>query len=436
MNVSIFGTGYVGLVTGACLADFGNKVICMDTDREKINNLRRGISPIYEEGLNDILKRNLEKDRLFFTPDVREAIEKSDILFITVGTPQGEDGKADLTYVEEVAKDIGRYINGYKIIVDKSTVPVGTAKKIKEIIKETMNHAGGSYHFDIISNPEFLKEGTAVQDFKKPERIVLGAENIKAAEVIRELYSSGRIRIGHPIIVTNLETAELSKYVCNNLLALKISAMNLFSRLSEKVGADIKAVSTIAGLDSRIGERFLQAGAGYGGSCFPKDVRALINTMKENNINPNLLEEMHTINELQKEIPVNHLKSMTYPLQGKIITLWGLSFKPKTTDIREAASLTIIKKLKEEGATIHAYDPETNSEAKKIFPDIVYFDNPYNAVRGANGLILVTEWDEFRGVDFTQIANLMKERNIVDARNIYNPDLLRAMGFKYKGIGR
>jgi UDPglucose 6-dehydrogenase len=432
MKIAVFGSGYVGLVLGSCLADMGNDVVCVDIDETKVENLKKGILPIYEPGLKEILERNLEEKRISFTMDPKQAIEHSEILFIAVGTPPGEGHKADLTFVKKVSETIGKNMNGYKVIVNKSTVPVGTAETVKNIIKENQTE---NHEFDVVSNPEFLKEGSAIKDFTNPDRIVVGTDSEKAKKVMSQLYQ-GIARTDKPLIFTDIKSAEIIKYASNSMLATRISFMNMVAHLCEKVGADIKSISQGIGLDSRIGPKFLQAGPGYGGSCFPKDVKAFIETMKENQCNPSILESVEEINENQKKSLLPKIKQLVPDIKGKTITVWGLSFKPKTDDIREAPSLVIIDQLQKEGALINAFDPEAEENAKKVLNNINYFQTPYEALKDSSCLVIVTEWNEFRNLDKTKIKELLKEPNIVDGRNIYNKKEMSNNGFNYISIGR
>ncbi|MFH1624609.1 MAG: UDP-glucose/GDP-mannose dehydrogenase family protein [Pseudomonadota bacterium] len=432
MNISIIGTGYVGLVAGTCFAENGNTVVCVDKDRKKIDGLKRGKVPIYEPGLGELLKRNIKKERLRFTTDLTKAVRQSFINFIAVSTPQDEDGSADLKQVLEVASAIGKAINGYKIIATKSTVPVGTTNKIREIVAKETEH-----RFSVVSNPEFLKEGAAINDFMKPDRIIIGADDTEVAEIMRELYAPF-VRTGNPILVMGIESAELTKYAANAMLANRISFMNELANLCEKVGADISEVRKGMGADPRIGYSFLFPGVGYGGSCFPKDLRAIIRTAEENDYDLSILKAVDRVNITQREIVVQKIvKHFDGNLEGKVIGIWGLSFKPNTDDIREAPSLAIITRLLELGARIKAYDPAATVEAKKELDDrIEYSTESYEATVGADALVLITEWNEFREPDFQRILRSMKTPVIFDGRNIFNPRKLQEMGFTYYGIGR
>ena len=432
MKIAVIGCGYVGLVTGASLANLGNDVICVDIDDEKIADLRKGIIPFFEPGLRDLVEMNLSQKRLMFTTDSELAIRNSDIVFVAVGTPSNADGKADLSAVFAVAEHIARYIDAYKVIVMKSTVPVGTCHKLRDLIRQKMKKP---VEFDVVSNPEFLREGEAVNDFMIPDRIVIGVDNGKAKDVLLSIYRPIE-RTGRPILLTDVKTSELIKYASNAMLAARISFMNELSHLCEKVGADIKVVARGIGLDSRIGSRFLQAGIGYGGSCFPKDVRALVQLMKENGCSVNLLESVEKVNELQKHSVVPKVQKLVPELKGKKIAIWGLSFKPKTDDMRDAPSIVIIKELQALGAEIHAFDPVSERNARHVLSNVHYADTPFGALEGAECLVIVTEWDLFRELDKGRMKQLMAAPNIVDGRNIHEPAEMRSLGFNYIGIGR
>ncbi|MBU0536069.1 MAG: UDP-glucose/GDP-mannose dehydrogenase family protein [Nanoarchaeota archaeon] len=432
MKITIIGTGYVGSVTGACLADLGNDVICLDVDPKNIESFKRGDIPIYEPGLNDIVKRNLREGRLTFTVDKKKAIQDSEVIFIAVGTPSSDDGSVDMIYVESAAKDIAEHMNEYKIIVDKSTVPVGTADKIRDIISKNQKD---NHDFTLVSNPEFLREGSAISDFMNPDRIVIGVDNGKARDAMLEIYK-GIERTGKPILFTDVKSAELIKYASNAMLATRISFMNEVARLCEKTGADIKMISKGMGLDSRIGSRFLQAGVGYGGSCFPKDVRGLIATGKDHGIDFKILKAVDEVNEEQKRWIIPKIKSQMGSIKGKRIAVWGLAFKPKTDDMREAPSITIINELQKLGARITAFDPESEGTAKKLLKDIEYVNNPYDALKESDALVIVTEWNEFRNLDKEKMKKLMKSPLIFDGRNIYSREEMKKLGFIYLGVGR
>ncbi len=429
MKITVIGTGYVGLVVGTCMADMGNDVICVDVDDSKISKLKKGIPTIYEIGLEELLKKNIGENRISFTDDIRSGIQKSDVIFLAVGTPSLEDGNADLSYIEDAAREIARHINGYKVVATKSTVPVGTGKRIKKIIKQQNRDAD----FDVVSNPEFLREGKAIKDFMNPYRIIIGSDSEKAKRIMLSIYKSME-RVGRPILITNLETAELIKYASNAMLATRISFMNQLSCLCEAVGADIKTVAIGLGQDPRIGPRFLQAGVGYGGSCFPKDVKALKARLQEEGCCSELLEAVENINSRQKLVAVEKLKKIIPDLHNKKVAVWGIAFKPNTDDIREAPSVVIIKELQKSGVKIKAFDPIAAKESKKILKNIEYAENPYDVVKGCDALIIVTEWNEFRDLDKEKVRKLMRQPIIIDGRNIYEPDDMG--GFNYHGIGR
>ena len=431
MKLTIAGTGYVGLVTGTGFANLGNDVICFDIDKEKVNLLNNGVLPIYEPGLGELYERNVEGGRLRFTIDAEKAVRESEIIFICVNTPGNKHQEADLTAVEQVAKAIGQYMNDYKIIVNKSTVPVGTAHRVKKIIKENQKT---EIEFDVVSNPEFLREGAALKDFENPDRIIIGTDSKKAEEIMTSLYRS-RARADRPIMITDIKSAEIIKYASNAMLAVRISFMNQLSYLCEKTGADIKEIAKGMGLDGRIGSRFLQAGIGYGGSCFPKDIKALISTLKQNDCDSDLFEATNRINEKQKSIVVEKLKSIL-EIKDKTIAVWGISFKPKTDDIREAPSIKIIEQLQSMGAKIHACDPVAIENAKTVLNDVKFFENPYETIRDCDALIVATEWNEFRNLDMRAVKILLKNPIIVDGRNIYDPKEMKSLGLTYMGIGR
>ena len=431
MKLTVVGTGYVGLVTGVGFANLGNDVIGLDIDSEKIARLAAGELTIYEPGLGELFKRNLAGGRLRFTTDFQDAIQASDIIFICVGTPINEQQEADLTAVEAVARAVGNYMNGYKLIVNKSTVPVGTAELVRKIIRENQT---AEIPFDVVSNPEFLREGAAVKDFENPNRIIIGTDSRKAEEMLMSLYRSVA-RTDRPIMVTGIKSAEIIKYASNAMLATRISFMNQLSYLCEKTGADIKDVSRGMGLDGRIGPRFLQAGVGYGGSCFPKDVMALIATLKQHGCDADLFEAVNRINEKQKTVVVEKLKTLL-TLDGSTIAIWGISFKPKTDDIRDAPSLMVIRDLQDLGAAIHAFDPVATDNARAVLSDVRFFQDPYKAIRDCDALVVITEWDEFRNLDMRAVKVLLKRPIVVDGRNIYDPKEMKTLGFTYMGIGR
>lgn len=431
MNITVIGTGYVGLVTGACFAGSGNHVICCDIDAGKIEMLGRGEVPFYEPGLEKIVQTNLSKKRLEFTTDIASAIRKSSIIFIAVGTPQDNNGAADVSAVLEVASTIGRAINGYKIVVTKSTVPVGTTEKVKQTISELTD-----IDFDIASNPEFLKEGAAVEDFMKPERVVIGVEKPSVGQTLKELYSPFMRSVDRTIIVS-VRSSELSKYASNAMLAARISFMNEMANLCEMVGADISEIRSVMGHDSRIGRYFLYSGIGYGGSCFPKDVKALINTGLELEYEMKVCRAVDDVNQEQRERFVRKiLKYFNGDVRGKRFAVWGLSFKANTDDIREAPSLHVIDKLLSEGASLVVHDPSAMENIRKIYNSrIDYADLNYDACQGADALIIHTEWNEYRQPDFSYLSEIMRGKVIFDGRNLYNPDKLRSAGFEYFGVG-
>jgi UDPglucose 6-dehydrogenase len=434
VKVSVIGSGYVGLVAGACFAETGNQVICVDNNPDKIEALNEGVVPIYEPGLEDMIKSNFKAGTLTFTTDIAKAIKETDIIFIAVGTPPDEDGSADLTHVLAVAASIGEYMNGFKIVVDKSTVPVGTGEKVRA---EIARHS--KRDFAIVSNPEFLKEGAAIKDFMYPDRVVIGSDNKAALETMRELYEPF-VRNGNPIITMDLVSAELTKYAANAMLATKISFMNDLANLAERVGADIEQVRTGIGSDSRIGYSFIYPGCGYGGSCFPKDVKAIIRTARQYDYNLRVLEAVEEVNEDQKSILFPKIVSHfgTADLKGKTFAIWGLSFKPKTDDMREAPALDMIDKLYAAGARIQAHDPVAMQEARRrgLEEKISLYDNQYEALNNVDALILITEWNHFRKPDFDFMKEKMKQAVIFDGRNIYNKERLLKRGFTYYSIGR
>ena len=432
MKVCVVGTGYVGLVAGTCFAEMGNNVICVDNNKEKLENLKNGIIPIYEPGLEDLIKTNVAEKRLIFSDDLTNAVKQSLICFIAVGTPQGEDGSADLQYVYNVAEQIAESINEYKVIVDKSTVPVGTADKLREIISSKTTQP-----FDVVSNPEFLKQGAAVEDFLRPDRVIIGTTSEKAKEIMLNLYSPF-VRNQHPVIVMDEKSAEMVKYASNSFLAVKISFANEIANICESVGADANLVRLGMCADTRIGTKFLYPGIGYGGSCFPKDVKALIKTATENNTPCGILKSADKINQYQREHFVEKItRKFGEDLNGKTFAVWGLSFKPKTNDMREAPSITIINRLLELGAKIKAYDPKAFDNAKIIFKDrIDYASSAYEALIDADALLLLTEWNEFRNPDFDKIKILLKNPVIFDGRNQYASYGIEKLGFEYYQIGK
>lgn len=437
MNIAIVGTGYVGLVTGTCFAEMGVNVTCVDVMEEKIESLKKGIIPIYEPGLEDMVHRNFQAGRLRFTTDLAEVLDEVEVVFSAVGTPPDEDGSADLKYVLEVAHTIGRGINKYILVVTKSTVPVGTARKVKAVIQEELDKRGVEVGFDVASNPEFLKEGNAVDDFMKPDRVVVGVESEEARRLMEKLYKPFMMN-NYRLIFTDIPSAEMIKYAANSMLATRISFMNDIANLCEIVGADIEAVKKGIGSDTRIGKKFLNAGCGYGGSCFPKDVKALIRTGDEYGYGMELLKAVERVNERQKTVLFDKIqKHYEGNVKGKHFGLWGLSFKPATDDMREAPSLVLIGQLLEAGATVKAFDPVAMEEAKRRLGDrIGYAANMYDALTDADAMIIVTEWQEFKVPKFTFIEKALKEKVIFDGRNIYNPEQMREFGYTYYGIGK
>lgn len=437
MKIVVIGSGYVGLVTGACFAESGVNVTCIDNNKDKISQLNKGIIPIYEPGLDALVQRNVEKKRLTFTTELEGPVNASEVVFIAVGTPPGEDGSADLSHVLSVARAIGGMMNHYLVVVTKSTVPVGTSEKIRQAIQSELDKRKSDIKFDMASNPEFLKEGAAIDDFLKPERIVIGTDNEKTVSIMRRLYMPFVLN-NHPILFMDIASAEITKYAANAMLATRISFINEIANLCEILGADINQVRKGMGSDSRIGNKFLYPGTGYGGSCFPKDVKALIRTGLENGYELNVINATEKTNEMQKSIIYDKMmKHFNNDLKNKTIAVWGLSFKPKTDDIREAPSLTLIERLLDAGAKVKAYDPAAMNEVRKVLGDrIGYASDQYEAIEDADALALVTEWSEFHLPDFQKLSETMKGKIIFDGRNIYNPAELREMGFVYYGIGR
>jgi UDPglucose 6-dehydrogenase len=436
MKIAVVGTGYVGLVTGTCFAEVGIKVVCIDIDQQKIENLKQGILPIYEPGLDEMVKRNVDKGRLSFSTDLASAIQGCEAAFIAVGTPPDEDGSADLKYVLGVATEIGTHMSDYMVVVTKSTVPVGTAKKVKHAVTEALAKRGSSISFDVASNPEFLKEGAAIDDFMKPDRIVIGVESARSEEVLQRLYKPFLLN-GHPCIFMDIPSAEMTKYAANSMLATKISFMNDIANLCEIMGADVNMVRKGIGSDSRIGHKFIYPGIGYGGSCFPKDVKALIKTAKEHGYEMQVLQAVEAVNDGQKHVMFGKLKHYFGDLKGKTIALWGLSFKPKTDDMREAPSLVLIDQLLVAGAKVVAYDPVAMHEAQRILGEkITYSTEQYETLKNADALVIVTEWPEFRAPNFDTIKKLLSQPAIFDGRNIYERTEMAEKGFHYECIGR
>ncbi|MBI2422447.1 MAG: UDP-glucose/GDP-mannose dehydrogenase family protein [Candidatus Hydrogenedentes bacterium] len=439
MKLAIMGTGYVGLVSGACFADLGHEVICVDIDAQKIEKLKQGEAPIYEPGLEEMVSSNVEQGRLVFTTDIAHAVENSLMVFVAVGTPPREDGTADLQYVLEVARNVGRHINGYKIVVDKSTVPVGTAEKVRAEVLREMAARGVSYEFDVVSNPEFLKEGAALEDFMNPDRVVIGCENVQVKVLMEELYSNFA-RNGRPIICMSTKSAEMTKYAANAMLATKISFMNEIAGICERVGANVDDVRKGIGSDSRIGYRFIFPGIGYGGSCFPKDVKALTQTAREAGADPMLLPAVDDVNNRQKRVLIDKIDAYYEgQLRGKTFALWGLAFKPETDDVREAPALVMAEWLLEHGVRLRAFDPKAAEQARHHLGEhslMSYCPNYYEALEGCDALILATEWPFFRNVDFDRLKKGLKSPVVFDGRNVYNPAVMARMGFDYFSIGR
>jgi UDPglucose 6-dehydrogenase len=439
MNISVIGTGYVGLVTGTCFAEMGNSVTCVDIDKKKVEDLKKGIIPIYEPGLEKMVLKNYENNSLNFTTDLKSALDKTDICFIAVGTPMGEDGSADLQYVLTVAKGIGENMTHHMYIIDKSTVPVGTADKVRAMIQKTLDKRGSDLTFDIISNPEFLKEGAAVADFMKPDRVVIGSDNEEAFEIMRELYAP-YTHSHERFVPMDIKSAEMTKYAANAMLATKISFMNEMANICERVGADINQVRHGIGSDSRIGYSFIYPGCGYGGSCFPKDVQALAKTAKNHGYTPKILDAVEDVNYAQKRVISDKvIKRFGEDLSGKTFAVWGLAFKPETDDMREASSITIINELTRRGAKIKAYDPKAEYEAKTHYlkgnESVKYLSSKYDALNEAEAMIMVTEWKEFRSPDFDEMKKRLKNQIIFDGRNQYNRKKLEKYGWEYFEIG-
>lgn len=439
MKLTVFGSGYVGLVTAACFADAGNHVVCVDIDSARIERLKGGEVPFYEPGLESIVKRNFEAGRLVFTTDAVEGVNHGLFQFIAVGTPPGEDGSADLQYVLNVARTIGEHMGEYRIIVTKSTVPVGTSDKVRDAVTETLGTRGATIDFDVVSNPEFLKEGAAVSDFTKPDRVIVGTDNPRTAELMKALYAPFN-RSHDRLVIMDVRSAELTKYAANAMLATKISFMNELANLAEKLGANIEDVRVGIGSDPRIGYHFIYPGAGYGGSCFPKDVKALIHTADGQAFDAELLRAVESVNERQKSLLFQKIqRHFKGELSGKTFAVWGLSFKPRTDDMREASSRVLIEALWAAGAKVRAFDPVATEEARRIWgerDDLVYCESPEEALQGSDALVLVTEWKVFQSPDFFEMARTLTAKAVFDGRNIYDPGLVNAAGMHYYGIGR
>ncbi|MCF8031743.1 MAG: UDP-glucose/GDP-mannose dehydrogenase family protein [Desulfarculaceae bacterium] len=433
MNICMVGVGYVGLVTGACFAEFGINVTCVDKVPDKIDMLKNGKVPIYEPGLEELVAKNMREGRLNFTTDLKEGLSDALVIFIAVGTPQGSDGAADLHYVEEVAKSIGQTMTDYLVVVTKSTVPVGTGQKVAAIIRE---HQKESIDFDVVSNPEFLREGSAIEDFMRPNRVVVGADSQKAQAIMRDLYAPLYL-IETPFVITNVETAEMIKYASNAFLATKISFINEMANIAERVGADVNMVAKGMGLDRRIGPKFLHAGPGFGGSCFPKDTEAIAHIAREHGYEFKIVDAVVAVNRRQRAIMTEKiLQVLGGSAEGKTVACLGLTFKPNTDDMREAPSLGILPPLMEQGAVVRAYDPAGMDEAAQMMPGLVACENAYHAAEGADCLVLMTEWNQFRNLDWDHLAGVMQDKVVVDLRNVYNPVKVREKGFAYHSVGR
>ena len=432
MHIAVIGTGYVGLVTGACFAEFGVDVTCVDVDEDKIERLLKGVMPIYEPGLEQHVLKNKQAGRLRFTTDVRQAVEQALVIFLAVGTPPKPDGSPDLSFVEQAASSIAEYMNGYKVIVTKSTVPIGTGERIRRLIGERKKTRA---NFGVVSNPEFLREGAAINDFMRPDRVVIGSSDEEAIAIMKDLYRPLYL-IEAPFVITSLEAAELTKYAANAFLATKVSFINEIANLCDKIGCDVHDVSRAIGMDKRIGSKFLHPGPGFGGSCFPKDTRALASVAKQFDCESLIVNAVFEVNNRQGREMLAKFRKLVGPLEGKTIAVLGLAFKPETDDMREAPAVGIIRSLLEDGASVRAYDPVARHEAMKLLPEIAYADDEYAAVKGADALVFVTEWNQFRALDLLRIRDLMTTPKVADLRNIYEPEDMREMGFEYVGVGR
>jgi UDPglucose 6-dehydrogenase len=432
MNICVVGTGYVGLVTGACFAEFGLRVVCVDKDEIKIQSLKNGVIPIYELGLEELVKKNLREGQLAFTTDLGSAVENSLVIFIAVGTPPREDGSADLSYVETVAHDIAQHMNGYKVIVTKSTVPVGTGERLRAIIGDVRKE---KVDFDVVSNPEFLREGSAIEDFMRPNRVVIGAESSQAVAIMKDLYRPLYL-IETPFIITNVPTAEMIKYASNAFLATKVSFINEIANLCELMGADVHQVARGMGLDGRIGSKFLHPGPGFGGSCFPKDAHAISNLARKNGYAFEIIDAVLRVNARQQKIMVQKIAKMIGDLHGKTIGVLGLAFKPNTNDIRDSPAVEIVKGLLQGGARIRAYDPAAMEEAKKVLAGVTFCQDAYDALKGCDAVVLATEWNQFRNLDFERIKESLKQPVFIDLRNVYEPARMAELKFRYMGVGR
>lgn len=435
MNICVIGTGYVGLVTGACFAEFGMHVTCVDKDADKIARLQAGEIPIFEPRLEEIVHRNQSSGRLHFTTDTKQAIQRSLVIFIAVPTPPQADGSTDLSYVDEVARTIGECLNGYKVVVTKSTVPVKTAERVRRIVEEAMSRTGSSFRCSVASNPEFLREGSAVEDFLRPDRVVIGADDEQAAAILRDLYQPLNL-IEVPMVVTSVATAELIKYAANAFLATKISFINEIANLCEAVGADVHDVARAIGLDGRIGRKFLHPGPGFGGSCFPKDTRSLVSFSREFGVPQGIVNSVIEANERQKARMIEKIRGIAGGISGKTVALLGLSFKPNTDDVRDSPAMEIAHKLLAEGATLRCYDPQAMKNATMELPDVTFCSDAYETAKGADLLVLATEWNEFRALDLGRIRELLRTPAVADLRNIYDRSDLEQLGFRYTGVGR
>lgn len=432
MHVAVIGSGYVGLVTGTCFAEFGVDVTCVDVDQDKIASLSEGVIPIYEPGLEQLVAKNVQAGRLQFTTDMKSAVEQALVIFLAVGTPPKEDGSADLTFIEAAARSIAEYMDDYKVIVTKSTVPVGTGERLRALIRE---HQKGRSNFGIVSNPEFLREGAAIDDFMRPDRVVIGSRDEEAIAIMKDLYRPLYL-IETPFVITSIEAAELTKYAANAFLATKISFINEIANLCDLIGCDVHDVARAMGMDGRIGRKFLHPGPGFGGSCFPKDTRALVSVARDFGAQSLIVDAVIEVNERQRAVMIPKIVKLAGDLKGKIVAVLGLSFKPETDDMREAPSVDIIRGLVEQGAIVRAYDPVAINEARKILPNISYAEDEYDAVQGADVLVFMTEWNQFRALDMERIRSAMRAPKIADLRNIYQPEAMRELGFDYAGVGR
>jgi UDPglucose 6-dehydrogenase len=432
MHISVIGTGYVGLVTGACFAEFGVDVTCADVDEGKISGLQKGTVPIYEPGLDHLVAKNAQAGRLRFTTNIRQAVEQALVIFLAVGTPPLPDGSPDLSFVEAAARSIGDHMNGYKVVVTKSTVPIGTGEHIRKLITERQK---AKVNFGVVSNPEFLREGAAINDFMRPDRVVIGSRDEEAIAIMKDLYRPLYL-IEAPFVITSLEAAELTKYAANAFLATKISFINEIANLCDRIGCDVHDVARAIGMDKRIGSKFLHPGPGFGGSCFPKDTRALASVAKQFDSESLIVDAVIQVNDKQRHEMLKKIMNLVGDLRGKTVAVLGLAFKPETDDMREAPSIDIVRYLLDQGAQVKAYDPVAKLEAMKVLPDVTYVDDEYAAVTGADALVFVTEWNQFRALDMKRIRDLMKTPKIADLRNIYEPEDMRELGFQYVGVGR